>query len=94
MDTVASLEGQFHALDARYHAILAGTDDNSQSNGTGNTPGAAAEQLVDVIRQLHQTGQALRNLRASPPKADKQEQEQEQEQERSFFAHTQHIRRA
>jgi len=67
MDQVASLEGQFRALDARYHSILAGTEDNSQSNGTGNSPGAAAEQLVDVIRQLHQTGQQLRDLRSSPP---------------------------
>jgi len=68
MDKVATLEGQLHSLDAMYHAILAGTENNSQSNGTGNSPGAAAEKLVDVIRQLHQTGQLLRDLRASPPK--------------------------
>jgi hypothetical protein len=59
MDQLALLEARFHALDAQYHSILSGGD---------NSPAQSADQLVDVIRQLHETGQQLRDLRSSPQK--------------------------
>ena len=67
LDTVAALEGRMYALDKQYHAILAGTDSasNPDHNGQMAAPVEAAEQLVEVIRELHVTGQQLRDLRSS-----------------------------
>jgi hypothetical protein len=61
MNKVAELESRFQDLDAQYHNIL--------SDNESNNPVDAADRLVDVIRQLHETGQELRGLRTSPQKS-------------------------
>ena len=61
MNKVAELESRFQDLDAQYHNIL--------SDNESNNPVDAADRLVDVIRQLHETGQELRDLRTSPQKS-------------------------
>lgn len=62
---LAGLELEFVELDQQYHHILKGVDGSGSATDTAD----AAEQLVEVIRKLHEKGRDLRELRASPSKS-------------------------
>ena len=59
--TVVWTRGTDDFLDQRYHRILRGVDAHGSAVDTAD----AAEQLVEVIRELHSKGKELRELRAS-----------------------------